>query len=171
MNAIRYQLARAASCLSFLAAGCLLVALLPHSARAGSTVEVDRIEPWYGQSWPEGSTRANPRVFATLRTDAAPELQVIELWIDGQIYASWFDGLGSADYVRGDGSGSARLDDQDPSAVILEYVHSSYPRDFLAVGSHVLRVRFLDPNEGWIELSKEADWATFRVDNKATSIR
>ena len=136
-----------------------------------SEVIVERIEPWYGPAWPDGSTGPRPRILAVLTDQAASSVRTIELSFDGEPFAYWIDGLGEPEYIRGDGVATAHLDDGDDTRIVVEYSHSSYARDWLAVGGHDLGLAFESPSFGWTTLAPDAEWAHFRVQKDATSIR
>ena len=143
----------------------VLVAAISPAARAGEVV-VESIQPWYGPDWPGGTTSWAPSIRALLTDERASEVTRIELLFDGQNHATWIDGLGDADYVRGDGSATASLAGENPPRIELEYRHSSYPRDRLSLGAHQLAIRYESPSGGWVELPIDADLAVFVVDNR-----
>lgn len=114
-------------------------------------------------------TDADPVIVVYLRD---PGGQVIdpseaELLIDGEFWATWLTGDGDAQFVRGNGEAVLTYANQDQTVMELKYQHSTYPRDWLTDGAHLLTVRYkaADGTDDWMEGN-----FTFNVDRKAPYI-
>ena len=117
----------------------------------------------------EWRTDADPVLVAYLRE---PGGQVIdpfeaELLIDGLEWASWLDGDGDAEFIRGNGQATLTYANQDQTVMELVYHHSTYPRDWLTDGNHLLTVRYkaVGSIDKW-----ESSTIPFFVDRKSPTI-
>lgn len=107
-------------------------------------------------------TDADPVITAMLYAGGVEEIdgESIELWIDGELYAS-------SDWVRG-GHGHFEINQANNDGTIYEviYCHSYHMGDWLEEGDHTLNILYkhLDGLDEWIELSPTAHGAIFYVD-------
>jgi hypothetical protein len=115
-------------------------------------------------------TDADPVIVVYLRDPGGQVINPneVELLIDGEYWATWLDGEGSAEFVRGNGGAQLDYSNQDQTVMELVYHHSTYPRDWLANGAHRLTVRYraLDGTDDWMEMK---DYP-FSVDRKSPYI-
>lgn len=121
----------------------------------------------YVTSW---VTDADPVIVVYLRDPAGQMVDPneVELLIDGEYWATWLDGEGSAEFIRGNGAAWLEYTNQDQTVMELVYHHSTFPRDWLTNGAHKLTVRYkaLNGTDDWMEMKDEA----FSVDRKSPYI-
>jgi Mg-chelatase subunit ChlD len=114
-------------------------------------------------------TDADPVIVVYLRHPGGQAIDPTEteLSIDGNIWASWMTGAGDAQFVRGNGKAVLTYANLDHTVMELKYQHSTYPRDWLTNGPHLLTVRYgtSGGTDDWMEGN-----FTFNVDRKAPYI-
>ena len=125
--------------------------------------------------WPESPyvndwwTDADPSITVYLQDPGGQEIDPneVELWIDGEPWATWLDGEGSAEFVRGNGRGDLTQVNNEATIYELVYYHSTFPRDWLEDGEHTLTVRYQahGGTDDWMEGSQ-----TFFVDRQSPYI-
>jgi hypothetical protein len=115
-------------------------------------------------------TDADPVIVVYLRDPGGQVINPdeVELLIDGEYWATWLTGEGSAQFIRGNGAAWLEYANQDQTVMELVYHHSTYPRDWLDNGAHRLTVRYraLDGTDDWMEMKDQA----FYVDRKSPYI-
>ena len=127
--------------------------------------------PYVNDWW----TDADPVIVTYLRDPNGEGINAseVELLIDGEYWATWLTGEGSADYVRGAGQAMLTSVNANSSVMELVYYHSIFPRDWLedsqpedgVLVPHTLTVRFKNESGEWLDGSQ-----TFYVDRTSPDI-
>ncbi len=133
--------------------------------------------------WPDSPyvtdwrTDADPVIVAYLRDPGGQAINPaeVQLLIDNEEWATWMDGEGDAEFIRGNGEATLTYVNQEQTVMELVYHHSTYPRDWLrdstdpqaADSVHTLTIRYrasggTDDWQEWME--------PFRVDRKSPYI-
>lgn len=121
-------------------------------------------------------TDADPVITAMLYAGGVEHIDpaTIELWIDGQLYASVLDWTAADDYETWTrGNGILEVNQANPDGTIWEviYRHSFRQEDWLqeADNPHTLNIMYKheDGLDEWIELLDDAPGAVFYVDETA----
>ncbi len=161
--------------LSFIT-GNIFALFIPKANGPVTFAGVEPMSPYVNDWW----TDVDPEFVAYLKDRSGQTIapESVELLIDGEYWATWFDFIleddGSddpydpdnndvyiANWTRGDGVATLEYANGAGTVMELNYFHSSLPRDWLAEGEHTLTIRYMgeDGTAEWVEASR-----TFFVD-------